>query len=88
MVIASFGTNDSLRSDEDRQNLDKHIRDFKRIQGCDGKENLALKSEFAFFQSSRSRLLLPPLGEIARDHIQATKRQRISSSLVCVLHKT
>ena len=58
MVIASSGTNESLRSDEDQQNLDKHIRDFK-IQGCDGKENLALKSEFAFFQSSRSRLFLP-----------------------------
>ena len=49
MVIASFGTNDSLRSDEDRQNLDKHIRDFKRIQGCDGKENLALKVNLRSF---------------------------------------
>ena len=58
MVIVSSGTNESWRSDEDRQNLDKHIRDFKRIQACDGKENLALKSELAFFQSSRSRLFL------------------------------
>ena len=71
MVIASSGTNESLRSDEDKTY--SCIRDFKdprtRWQRKLGLRSFSLTREYSY------PLTLSNVGEYARDHIQARKRQ-------------